>query len=61
MQFGGLLGVTVGWVEGLELNLLGLVAGLDIRHPAVKLPGWGRIGVPIAADVVPPSPSPARA
>lgn len=41
----GLLGVKVGWVEGIEVNFLGLVAGLDLRHPAVKLPGFGRIGV----------------
>ena len=40
----GLLGVKAGWVEGLELNFLGLVAGLDLRHPALKLPGFGRIG-----------------
>ncbi len=25
--------------------LLGLVAGLDLRHPGVKLPGYGRIGI----------------
>lgn len=41
----GLLGIKVGWVEGVELNLLGLVAGLDLRHPGVKLPGFGRIGI----------------
>ena len=41
----GLAGVTVGWVEGIEINLLGLVAGLDLRSPALKLPGWGRVGV----------------
>jgi len=23
----------------------GLVAGIDLRHPGVKLPGFGRIGV----------------
>jgi hypothetical protein len=40
----GLLGVKLGWVEGIEVNVLGLVAGLDLRHPAVKLPGFGRIG-----------------
>lgn len=47
LQFslGGLLGVTVGWVEGAELNLLGLVAGVDLRRPALKLPGWGRLGM----------------
>jgi hypothetical protein len=45
LSFGGLLGVTVGWAEGIELNVLGLVAGLDLRRPALKLPGFGRIGV----------------
>jgi len=40
----GLLGVKLGWVEGVELNLLGLVAGLDLRNPGIKLPGFGRIG-----------------
>ncbi len=42
----GLAAVKVGWVEGVELDLLGLVAGLDLRHPALKLPGYGRIGLP---------------
>ena len=42
----GLASLKVGWVEGVEINLLGLVAGLDLRHPAIKLPGYGRIGVP---------------
>jgi hypothetical protein len=37
--------VSVGWVEGIEVNLLGLVAGIDVRRPAIKVPGWGRIGV----------------
>ncbi len=41
----GIAGVTLGWVEGIEINLLGLVAGLDIREPALKLPGWGRVGI----------------
>jgi hypothetical protein len=41
----GLLGLKLGWVEGLEVNLLSLVAGLDIRRPAIKLPGVGRIGI----------------
>jgi len=45
LSLAGLLGVTVGWVEGLELNVLGAVLGLDIRRPALKLPGIGRIGV----------------
>jgi hypothetical protein len=41
---GGYLGLTIGWVEGLEINILGAVFGLDIRRPAVKLPGLGRLG-----------------
>jgi Protein of unknown function (DUF3750) len=41
----GILGIKLGWVEGVELNFLGLITGLDLRHPAVKLPGFGRIGV----------------
>jgi hypothetical protein len=41
----GFAAVKLGWVEGVEVDLLGLVAGLDLRHPGVKLPGFGRIGV----------------
>jgi hypothetical protein len=41
----GFAGIKLGWHEGIEVNLLGLVAGLDLRHPALKLPGFGRIGV----------------
>jgi hypothetical protein len=43
----GVLGVKLGWVEGVEVNFLGLVAGLDLRNPGVKLPGFGRIGIPV--------------
>ena len=39
----GILGVAAGADEGFELNLLGLVAGVDLRHPALKLPGIGRV------------------
>ena len=47
----GVVSLKLGWVEGVEINLLGLVAGLDLRHPALKLPGFGRIGLtaPVAA------------
>ena len=41
----GYLGVTIGWIEGFELNFLGAVVGLDIRRPALKLPGIGRLGM----------------
>jgi hypothetical protein len=40
----GLLGLKLGWVEGVEVNLLGLVAGLDLQNPGLKLPGFGRVG-----------------
>ena len=39
----GLLGVLAGWDEGVEVNVLGLVTGIDIRDPALKLPGFGRV------------------
>ena len=42
----GLAGVLAGWEEGLEVNLLGLTFGLDIKRPALKLPIAGRLGVP---------------
>jgi hypothetical protein len=51
----GALGVKVGWVEGIEVNVIGLVAGLDIRHPALKLPGFGRIGFDSVATAAPAS------
>ena len=51
IQLGGYLGLAVGWVEGIEANVLGLVAGIDLRRPAIKLPGWGRIGLPVQASV----------
>ncbi len=45
LNLAGFVAVKLGWVEGIEVDLLGLVAGLDLRHPGVKLPGFGRIGV----------------
>jgi hypothetical protein len=45
LSLGGLLGLTLALDEGLELNLLGLVFGVDPLDLAIKLPGIGRIGV----------------
>jgi hypothetical protein len=45
VRLGGYVGLTVGWVEGIELDILGAVAGIDIRRPAISLPAIGRIGV----------------
>ncbi|WP_298961303.1 DUF3750 domain-containing protein [uncultured Methylobacterium sp.] len=59
----GYVGLTLGWVEGVEINLLGTVLGLDLRRPALKLPGWGRIGVDPAgaAGTLEATPVPGRA
>jgi hypothetical protein len=48
LTLGGYVGLTIGWVEGIEVNILGGVAGLDVRRPALKLPGLGRLGMPVA-------------
>lgn len=45
INISGVLGLKIGWVEGVEINLLGLVIGADFRRPALKVPGFGRIGV----------------
>lgn len=45
VSLGGLLGLSAGVAEGFEINVLGLVAGIDIMRPAIKLPGWGRLGL----------------
>lgn len=37
--------MTIGWVEGFEINFFGAVLGIDIRRPALELPGLGRLGV----------------
>ncbi|MBR0655483.1 DUF3750 domain-containing protein [Plastoroseomonas arctica] len=50
LSLGGYVGLTLAWVEGLEINLLGAVIGVDIRRPAIKLPGLGRLGVPVQAS-----------
>ncbi len=49
----GVIGIKIGWVEGIELNFAGLVAGIDLRSPALKLPGFGRIGfeAPVATAI----------
>lgn len=44
LSLGGYAGISAGMRSGLEINFLGLVAGVDIRHPALKLPGFGRLG-----------------
>jgi hypothetical protein len=45
INVGGYFGLSLGWVEGIEINLLSAVAGIDVRRPAIKLPGLGRVGM----------------
>ena len=40
----GLFGVSAGLKSGFEMHLFGLVAGVDFRRPAVKIPAFGRFG-----------------
>ena len=44
ISFKGYAGLLFGLEEGLELNVLGFTAGIDLFPPAVKLPAAGRIG-----------------
>jgi hypothetical protein len=48
LNLAGYLGVKVGWLEGIELNLLGGVIGIDVRRPAIKLPAVGRLGMQLS-------------
>ena len=45
VSLGGYFGLTLAWVEGIELNILGGVIGLDLKRLALKLPAVGRIGL----------------
>lgn len=44
LSIAGMFGVLAGWREGVELNILALNVGVDLRGLAVQLPGIGRIG-----------------
>ena len=56
----GALGILAAGQEGVEINVLGLVFGLDALAPAVKLPMIGRIelyplgllALPVLAGVI---------
>lgn len=44
VSLGGITGIAVGLEEGIEVDLLGLGAGVDFKPPALRLPGIGRLG-----------------
>jgi hypothetical protein len=41
----GLLGAGLAWEEGVEVNLLGLCAGIDFDDLALRLPGIGKVSL----------------
>lgn len=45
LTLGGYGGVTLGWYEGLEVNVMGAIVGLEFRRPAINLPALGRFGL----------------
>ena len=45
LSLAGYLGLQMAWTEGVEVNFLGAVLGFDVRDPAIKLPGIGRIAL----------------
>ncbi len=44
LSLSGLLGILIAWEEGLEVNLLGLTYGVDVKDLSIKLPMVGRVG-----------------
>jgi len=40
----GMLGIIVGVIDGIEINIIGLSFGIDFLRPALKLPIVGRVG-----------------
>lgn len=40
----GVLGLTIGAQEGIEINILGINMGVDVLTPALRLPFIGRLG-----------------
>lgn len=41
----GLIGFAAGARSGFEVHFMGLVAGVDIANPGVKIPAFGRVGI----------------
>jgi hypothetical protein len=46
LSLAGYAGITLGWREGLAIDIAGAAIRFDARRPAIELPGLGRFGVP---------------
>lgn len=42
---GGLAGFAIGVHSGIEVHFAGLVAGIDVARPALKIPAYGRVAL----------------
>lgn len=60
LSLGGYAGLAIGKIHGFEIRLAGLVFGVDVQRPALKLPGFGRIGMPAWEDEQDPRPASAN-
>ncbi|GHD06256.1 DUF3750 domain-containing protein [Tianweitania populi] len=47
VTLGGFVGLAVGATSGFELHFLGVVAGIDVTEPAIKIPAFGRVDASI--------------
>lgn len=45
VTFGGLFGFAAGARSGIEVHFAGLVAGLDLARPAIKVPAFGNVSL----------------
>jgi hypothetical protein len=62
LRLAGYAGVNIGWLDGLEIVVLGAVVGIDLRRPALKLRGSAASACPkarqaTATDRCRPTPS----
>jgi hypothetical protein len=50
VNLGGYAALSIGAKEGIEIDILSAVFGVDWLRPAIKLPGWGRIGPEVLSE-----------
>lgn len=45
ISWSGYLGAAIGWMEGLEVHVLGTTVGIDPQGLGLKLPGFGLVSI----------------